>query len=100
MNLDTNELVNPHQASLEELHAELEAAIRQSQDAPEDLRELVSKRSRGRLRGLKANGFVEVPAEMDHAARCALKGRSRTTVSRVSKGKLSKWAAAQRRGRR
>lgn len=44
--------------------------------------------------------LVVIPKDLDHAARRALQGRSRVIISKVSGGKLSKFAASHRRHRR
>lgn len=95
MNPDTNQLVDLRGEALERIQEE--AALGQLQD---DLAALVDERAARRLEALGKQGFVGLPAELDHAARCALQGEVRTTVSRQSKGKLSKWAASQRGARR
>ena len=42
-------------------------------------------------------GAQELPEELEHAAKAKLAGRDRATVSRTSGGRLSRFAADQRR---
>lgn len=49
---------------------------------------------------LKGSPYTRVPKELDHAAQCALDGKEETTISMTSGGKLSKWAAKERKAKR
>ena len=91
MNTDTNELVDLRLRASRDIHEELETGQLQ-----EDLEALVDRRAERRLDALKTEGCVGLPAELEHAARCALRGQESVKVSRQSKGRLSKWAASQR----
>ena len=44
--------------------------------------------------------FTPVPPELTRAAKLKLAGQKQTIVSRNSGGKLSKWAASQRRNKK
>ncbi len=94
MNPETNELVN------------FEAEARKLNEVSErmgDTSEAIAGSARldeiaeTLARRFEKDGFEKLPPSLYHAARVALKGRARCHVSRISKGKLSKWAA-QRRG--
>ncbi|HML23557.1 MAG TPA: hypothetical protein PKD09_18010 [Aggregatilinea sp.] len=45
-------------------------------------------------------GYIPIPPELNRAARRKLAGHSQATVSLTSGGKLSKWAAKQRKAKR
>ena len=45
-------------------------------------------------------GYTPVPEHLSHAATQALAGRNEATISLTSGGKLSKWAANQRKARK
>jgi len=49
---------------------------------------------------LDAAGFAVLPQDLQHAAKTVLKGKPKGTVSRTSGGKLSKYAAKMRKGKR
>lgn len=44
--------------------------------------------------------YTPVPDKLNHAAECALDGKEETHISMTSGGKLSKWAAKERKNRR
>jgi ABC-type enterochelin transport system substrate-binding protein len=48
----------------------------------------------------KNNIFTPIPEELEHAAEAKLKGQDSAMVSLTSGGKLSKWAAKQRKAKR
>ena len=48
----------------------------------------------------EARQFTPVPKELEHAAEVKLAGQDRAIVSKTSGGKLSKWAAQQRKAKR
>ena len=99
MHTDTNELVHPQTEAMIEMLNELRggAPAEDLEEVAEDFERVAMERALRKMEALKARGFQELPPEFDHAARCALQGEPRTTVSFKSKGKLSKWAARQRR---
>ena len=45
-------------------------------------------------------GFIPVPSELEKAATKVLAGKDSAVVSRTSGGKLSRWAASERKKRR
>lgn len=47
-----------------------------------------------------AKGLTPLPLELNHAAETVLKGNDKARVSFNSGGKLSKWAAKQRKAKR
>ena len=49
---------------------------------------------------MKEQGYVRVPEELEHAAKVKLAGKEEAYVSKTSGGKLSKWAAKQRKAKR
>lgn len=48
----------------------------------------------------EVNRFTPVPDELNHAADRKLGGKDRAVVSKTSGGKLSRWAAKQRKAKR
>ena len=50
--------------------------------------------------GEPSEGYVDIPEDLNRAARRKLAGKSETKVSFISNGKLSKWARQQRKNRR
>ena len=44
--------------------------------------------------------YTPLPDELEHAAHCALDGKEETHISMTSGGKLSKWAAIERKAKR
>jgi hypothetical protein len=100
MNTDTNELIDVDQ----EIAFRQLAQQAELQSMERTARALAPKPSakataRAVKRQLGRENFTPVPQELEHAAKCALQGQTRCVVSRISRGKLSKWAAAQRRNR-
>lgn len=49
---------------------------------------------------MEGEDFEEVPEELNQAAKAKLKGENEAYVSKTSGGKLSKWAAQQRKEKR
>lgn len=62
--------------------------------------ELVTNELLEKLEPEKKQGFVPVPSELNRGARRKLAGRESATVSLTSGGKLSKFAAEQRKAKR
>lgn len=62
--------------------------------------ELKSCKDERTLEELQDLGYTEVPPALNRAARRKLAGRDRAVVSRTSGGKLSTWAAAERKRHR
>lgn len=56
--------------------------------------------AKGALNAFKGSPYTPVPDELDHAATCALDGKEETHISMTSGGKLSKWAAKERKTKR
>lgn len=55
---------------------------------------------KGAFSTFKNTPYTPVPDELDHAAQCALDGKEETNISMTSGGKLSKWAAKERKAKR
>lgn len=51
-------------------------------------------------RSYEVQRFTPVPQELEHAAERTLAGKDRSVVSKTSGGKLSRWAAKQRKAKR
>ena len=62
--------------------------------SPERMREIERELSGGQ------NEYIQVPEELNRAARRKLNGKSEAYVSLTSGGKLSSWAAKQRKNKR
>lgn len=65
-----------------------------------DTGEIMMVRDDDNLEELLNQGFYPLPPEMEHAAKCKLKGRRKAKVSLKSGGKLAKWASKKRREKR
>ena len=52
------------------------------------------------MKAMQERGYTEVPKELETAAKKKLAGKAEAYVSLTSGGKLSKWAAKQRKAKR
>jgi len=64
-----------------------------------DLIQVVNEKNES-LQKVKEVDYIPVPPELDRAAKLKLAGRNEAYVSLTSGGKLSKWAAKERKKRR
>ena len=53
-----------------------------------------------RFKEATEKGYLTLPEEMNHAAKCKLNGRPEANVSLTSGGKLSRWASNARKNLR
>ena len=63
-----------------------------------DTNELINAKTFEELKKIKT--FEPIPDELEHAAKVKLAGRSSAIISKISGGKLSQWAAKQRKIKR
>jgi hypothetical protein len=66
----------------------------------EKMEELISMGNKRKEKFLKSLGYQHVPKELEPAAKKKLAGKDEAYISLTSGGKLSKWAAGERKKRK
>lgn len=69
-------------------------------DDEENKAQDLAERLKAQNDSMQERGYTEVPKELETAAKKKLAGKDEAYVSLTSGGKLSKWAAKERKGKR